>query len=137
MARCDAEQLVLEQLDLDPSGHAGPRTIRHRIAARKGEHLPRDFVAEMMKVHAPEGFEKRDPGSKHIIRTPKVPIGIHERWSCDGHDKLNKIGFPIYGMVDFGSDRWLDGWVVPSNRFNVVVGYLFLCCVEKYGGMSQ
>ena len=131
----NAKQLVLEQLDLDSSGHAGPRVIRHRIAAREAEHLPRAFVTETMKTHASRGFEKRNPGSRRIVRTQKVPLGIHERWSCDGHDKLYKIGFPVYGMVDDGSAKWLDAWVVPSNRFGEIIGYLFLCCVEKYGGM--
>jgi hypothetical protein len=132
----DSEQLVLDQLDLDPSGQAGPRTIRHRIAARQGEHLPRAFVLETMKTHAPQGFEKRNPSSRKIIRTKKVPLGIHERWSCDGHDKLYKIGFPVYAFVDDATGKWLDARVVPSNRFGVVIGYLFLCCVEKYGGES-
>ena len=136
-SRHDSEQLVLDQLDLDPSGQAGPRTIRHRIAARQGEHLPRAFVLETMKTHAPQGFEKRNPGSRKIIRTKKVPLGIHERWSCDGHDKLYKIGFPVYAFVDDASGKWLDARVVPSNRFGAVIGYLFLCCVEKYGGESH
>jgi hypothetical protein len=55
--QADAEQLVLDQLDLDPAGHAGPRTIRHRIAAREQEHLPRAFVNQVMKTHAPDGFK--------------------------------------------------------------------------------
>ena len=88
----------------------------------------------VMKLHAPEGFERRNPGSRKIVHTLKVPIGIHERWSCDRHDKLYKIGFPVYGIVDDGTGKWLDAWVVPSNRFETVIGYLFLCCVEKYGG---
>lgn len=131
----DAEQLILDQLDLDPSGQAGPRTIRHRIAARQGEHLPRVFVHETMKTHAPTGFEKRNPGSRKILRSKKVPLGIHEWWSADGHDKLYKIGFPVYGFVDDATGKWLDAWVVPSNRFGTIIGYLFLCCVEKYGGI--
>lgn len=131
----DAEQLVLAQLDLDPSNQAGPRTIRHRLASRQGEHLPRAFIASTMKVHAPEGFEMRNPGSRKIIRVKKIPIGIHDRWSCDGHDKLYKIGFPVYGFVEDGVGFWLDAWVVPSNRFAIVIGYLFLCVVEKYGGI--
>jgi hypothetical protein len=51
-------------------------------------------------MHDPDGFEKRDPTSKKILRFPKIPIGIHERWSCDGHDKLYKIGFPVWAIVD-------------------------------------
>lgn len=132
--KADAEQLVLDQLDLDPAGHAGPRTIRHRIAAREQEHLPRAFVDQVMKTHAPDGFEKRNPSARRIMRFPKVPVGIHERWSCDGHDKLYKIGFPAYGFVDDATGKWLYGQIVPSNRFGVIIGYLFLCCVEKFGG---
>jgi len=132
----EAEQLVLEQIDLDPSNQAGPSTIQHRLASRQRQHLPRDFVTDVMKVHAPEGFQKRNPGSKKIVRSKKVPLGIHERWSCDGHDKLYKIGFPIYAIVDDASGKWLDAWVVPSNRFGDIIGYLVLCTVEKYGGKS-
>ncbi|KAG6875105.1 hypothetical protein C0992_005191, partial [Termitomyces sp. T32_za158] len=131
----EAEQLVLEQLDLDPAGCAGPRSIRHHIASRKSEHLPRDFVHQVMKIHNPEGFEKRNPSARKIIRHPKVPLGIHDRWSCDGHDKLYKIGFPIYAFVDEATELWLFGDIAPSNRHNVIIGYLSLCCVEEHGGI--
>ncbi len=65
----------------------------------------------------------------------KVPIGIHDRWSADGHDKLNHIGFPIWAIVDDATGKWLGAWVVPSNRTALIVAYLFLCTVERYGGM--
>ena len=29
--------------------------------------------------------------------------------------------------------NWLDAWVVPSNRLGHVIGYLFLCLIEKFG----
>ncbi|KAG6893435.1 hypothetical protein C0992_009979, partial [Termitomyces sp. T32_za158] len=131
----EAEQLVLEQLDLDPAGRAGPGTIRHRIASRKGQHLPRAFVRETMRMHDPHGFEKRNPSARKIVRHPKAPLGIHERWSCDGHDKLYKIGFPIYGFVDEATGFWLYADIAPSNRHNLIIGYLFLCCVEEHGGI--
>lgn len=134
--RQEAEQLVLEQLDLDPAKRAGPRTIRQRIASRKSEHLPRDFVRETMKTHDSEGFKQRNPTARKILRHSKVPLGIHERWSCDGHDKLYKIGFPLYGFVDEATGTWLYADIAPSNRYNIIVGYLFLCCVEEHGGKS-
>lgn len=87
-----------------------------------------------MHLHDPEGFSHRDPYGKRIQRFPKHPIGIHERWSGDGHDKLYRIGFPIWAMVDDGTGKWLDAWIVPSNRMGEIIGYLFLCLVEKYGG---
>ena len=94
------------------------------------------MVSDIMHTHDPDGFKKQHPSAKKIFRVPKVPIGIHERWAGDGHDKLYKIGFPIWAIVDDATGKWLGAWVVPSNRLNVIVVYLFLCCVEKYGGES-
>lgn len=88
-----------------------------------------------MHIYDDEGFALREPTAKQTRRVKKHPIGIHERWSGDGHDKLYQIGFPIWGTVDDGTSHWLGGWIVPSNRTGVVVAYLFLCLVEKYGGM--
>ncbi len=132
----EAEQLVLDHMDLDAAGQQGPRTIRHKIALKSGVHLPRDFVAGTMRTHQPNGFLQRDPGAKRIHREKKVPLGINERWSGDGHDKLYSIGFPIWAIVDdHATGKWLDGDVVPSNRLGYIVAYLFLCTVEKMGGM--
>jgi hypothetical protein len=86
-----------------------------------------------MHTHEPEGFAHQDPTAKKIFRIPKVPIGIHKRWSGDGHDKLYKIGFPVWAIADDGTSRWLGGWIVLSNQIGIVIGYLYLCCVEKYG----
>ncbi|KAF8811845.1 hypothetical protein BYT27DRAFT_7252443 [Phlegmacium glaucopus] len=74
-------------------------------------------------------------GAKRIHRVPKAPIGIHERWLGDGHGKLYKIGFQIWGVVDDATARWLGAWVVPSNRMGDIIGYLFLCLVERYKGL--
>ena len=87
-----------------------------------------------MHTHDNDAFDAREPTSKKINRVPKIPLRIHHRWAGDGHDKLYKIGFPVWGVVDDATGKWLDGWVVPSNRFGMIVGYLFLLLVEKYGG---
>lgn len=145
-----AEQLVLDQMAEDPAKHHGVRTIQNKIAQAEMIHLPRwvndstllhpltkfnrDMVSDIMHAHDDKGFQTRDPTAKKVSRTPKVPIGIHERWAADGHDKLYKIGFPIWAIVDDATGKWLGAWVVPSNRMNVIIGYLFLCCVEKHGG---
>jgi hypothetical protein len=87
-----------------------------------------------MHQHDPDAFGERNPSGKKIQRSQKKPIGIHERWAGDGHDKLYKIGFPIWAVVDDATTKWLGAWVVPSNRMGIIVGYLFLLTVEKYGG---
>ncbi|KAJ7574965.1 hypothetical protein C8J56DRAFT_1037253 [Mycena floridula] len=78
-----------------------------------------------MHTHAPEAFDAREP--KKIFRVPKNPIGIHHRWAGDGHDKLYKIVFPIWGVVDDATSKYLGGWVVPSNR----IGDIFFSVLLK------
>jgi hypothetical protein len=87
-----------------------------------------------MHAHNPDGFIQRGPNAKKILRFPKNPLGINERWSADGHDKLNRIGFPVWAVVDDASARWLGLWVVPSNRLSDIILYLYLLLIEKMGG---
>ena len=127
-------QLVMDELDSDPSRGRGLDNIRHRIAFNHGIHLTRDFISDIMHIQDEDGFLLREPTAKKILRVRKNPIGIHKRWSGDGHDKLNSIGFPIWAVVDEATSKWLGGWVVPSNRLGTIIGYLYLCLVEKFGG---
>jgi hypothetical protein len=87
-----------------------------------------------MHTHDSDAFAAREPTAKRIFRVKKYPIGIHARWAADGHDKLYKIGFPIWAIVDDATGKWLGAWVVPSNRTGNIIAYLWLCAVEKYGG---
>ena len=52
---------------------------------------------------------------KVLSSSTKVPLGIHECWAGDGHDKLYKIGFPVWAVVDDATGKWLDTWVVPAQ----------------------
>lgn len=129
-------QLVVEELDRDHAKSRGVQNIQARITFNCGVTLSRDFVSDIMHTHDEEGFTMRDPSSRRILRVVKSNIGIHERWSGDGHDKLYSIGFPIWAVVDEATTKWLGAWVVPSNRLGAVVGYLCLLLIEKFGGMS-
>lgn len=88
-----------------------------------------------MHVHAPEGFISRAPTASKHSRTALVALGPHHEWSGDGHDKLVKIGFPIWGVRDKWTGMWLGLWVVPNNRLKSAVAYLYLKLVEEQGGM--
>ena len=127
-------QLVLDVLDEDRTDSWGVDNIKAQIVFKHAVHLPKPFILDVMHLYAPEGFKKREPGSKHILRVPKAPIGIHERWAADGHDKLYSIGFPIWAIVDDATGKWLGTWVVPSNRLGNITSYLFLDTVECFGG---
>uniref|UniRef100_A0A8H8CM95 Integrase core domain-containing protein n=1 Tax=Psilocybe cubensis TaxID=181762 RepID=A0A8H8CM95_PSICU len=135
MSYSEKVQYIILELNDDPSKGRGVSTIRARIASNYGIHLPRDFVSDIMHIQDPDGFDLRKPTSKKVFRVRKAPIGINERWSGDGHNKLNSIGFPIWGVVDDATSKWIGAWVVPSNRLATVIGYLFLVLVEKMGGM--
>ena len=82
----------------------------------------------------PEGVVARHPTSRQIRRVPLLSKGPNEVWCCDGHDKLCKYGFAIWGMRDKFSRKWLGLWVVPNNRIGGVVAYLWLSVVHKLGG---
>ncbi|KAJ7792503.1 hypothetical protein B0H14DRAFT_2930834 [Mycena olivaceomarginata] len=82
------------------------------------------------------GQYKRHPKRrKKIIRTPLTSIGPHEEWSMDGHDKLNRAGFGTHGIRDKWGGKFLHYRVLPSNRYAVVVGVVYLECVKKHGGI--
>ncbi|KAG6818827.1 hypothetical protein H0H93_001268 [Arthromyces matolae] len=130
-----AEQLIMYELEKDFQKTAGVRTIKGNIAYNFGIHLPRDYIRHVMYTHDPESFSNHAPTAKKIHREKKYPIGIHERWSADGHDKLYKIGFPIYGFVDDATGLWLNGDVIPSNRLGNVVAYMTLSTAITYEGL--
>ncbi|KAK7055718.1 hypothetical protein R3P38DRAFT_2848678 [Favolaschia claudopus] len=137
ISTADAEQLVIAEMDKDPAKRFGLSTIKAKVAYNTGTILARDFVSQTMHEHDSEAFANREPTAKKIFRTPKYPVGIHQRWAGDGHDKLYKIGYPVWAMVDDATAKTLKAWVCPSNRLSKVVVYMFLCLVEKYGGMPR
>ena len=129
-------QLIVDELNHDHARSRGVQNIQAKITFNCGVTLSQDFVSNIMHTHNEEGFRMCDPTLKCILRVIKTNIGIHERWSGDGHDKLYSIGFPIWAVVDKATTKWLGAWVVPSNRLGDVVGYLCLLLIEKFGGMS-
>lgn len=129
----EQEQLVINRVDEDLSGRHGVRTIMAELAFKDGVHIPRRVVADVMHRYYPDGFAQRAPGGKQIRRVAKHPLGPHERWSCDGHDKLNSIGIQIYSIVDDATGKRLGQWVVPNNREKAVIAYLYLSLVLECG----
>lgn len=145
-------QAIITAVDDDPNLTRGPRRIKEALAL-KGIQVPRcvlpllcpfcdpfsfsccgcsDKVTQVMQDYAREGFQQRAPGRKVIHRTALVSPGPNDEWSMDGHDKLAKLGFEIYGIRDKFSGKFLWYRVVPSNRYAAVVGVILLECIQKY-----
>ncbi|OSD05401.1 hypothetical protein PYCCODRAFT_1443303 [Trametes coccinea BRFM310] len=131
----EKRQLVLDQMAKHPARGMGPRRMKEVIAADTGIHLTRDYISDEMHKIDPDGFQLRHPTSKKKFRLPLVSLGPDHEWSCDGHDKLSTIGFPVWGIRDVWSGKWLGLWVVPNNRLKIVTAYLYLRLVHDVGGM--
>ena len=76
-------------------------------------------------------FFLRAPTAKKTHRSPLVALGPHHEWSADGHDKLTSIGFPTW---DKWAGKWLGLWIVPNNRLQLAVAYLYLSLIFLLGG---
>ena len=98
------------------------------------DHSVSDWISEAMHTLDPETFASCAPTAKKIHCVPMVALGIHHRWSADGHVKLNKIGFPVWAIRDVWSGKWLGIRVVPDNCLKVIITYLYLTLIEKYSG---
>jgi hypothetical protein len=68
--------------------------------------VARNFVSEVMHTHDNDAFASHEPTTKRVFRVKKHPIRIHQCWSADGHDKLYKIGFPIWAIIDDATGKW-------------------------------
>ena len=94
-----------------------------------------DWISDEMHVLEPDAFAGREPTAKQVRRVALVALGRNHQWSGDGHDKLVKIGFPVWGIRDMWSGKWLGLWTVPDNRLKVTIAYLYLSLVAELGGM--
>ena len=128
-------QLILDQMSKDPARCQGLDLIKEGIAFDQGVHISHDFVTAEMCQHDPAGFKIQDPMAKKISCQPLVALSPHHKWSGDGHDKLLCIGFPIWGIHDKWSRKWLGLWVVPNNPLKTMIAYLYLTTIESVGGM--
>src|ERR1700744_1230561 len=96
----------------------------------------RRTVSAIQRTLDPDAVIARNPMAHKLYRVPLTSEGPNDVWCCDGHDKLVKYGFAIWGMRDKFSRKWLGLWVVPNNRIGLVVTYLWLTVVRDLGGAS-
>lgn len=90
-----------------------------------------------MKAVAPEGFIRRHPhlgqGGARLVREKIVSAGSGWELGVDGHEKLQAIGYGIYGQ----RDQWgkiMRYSVVPNARSACVPSYLYLLLIKEIGG---
>ena len=103
------------------------------------DHDFRDFIRNVLAIHAPEGLSRHFPGANRIRRSTLSSIGPNHQHHADGHEKLNAqalnmggVGLNIYGIKDQWSSFILHLVVVPNNQFASTIGHVYLDCVEKH-----
>lgn len=137
MPRGDVVQLVVAHMEEDVAGTLGKGALKKQIALRTGVHLKRKTVGEIQSMVDPVAALARHPTSRQIRRVQLISRGPNEVWCCDGHDKLSKYGFGMWGIRDKFSRKWLGLWVLPNNRIGGVVAFLWLSLVHKLGGIPR
>jgi hypothetical protein len=119
--------------DRDPS-----QTVRYSSGLHYSTSTQiRETVGDIQRQLDPEAAAMRSPLARKLQRVPLTSAGPNEVWCCDGHDKLCRFGFAIWGVRDKFSRKWLGLWVLPNNRIGVVVAYLWLSLVRDLGGESS
>ncbi|KAG7530696.1 hypothetical protein FFLO_04866 [Filobasidium floriforme] len=128
--------IVMHIRQHDPQNTDSPARIAAALGSR-GIHIARDMVRAVMKTHFPEGFDQRSRSATNKTSHNAViqSYGPNDQLSIDGHDKLSSIGFPIYGMRDKFSRKWITLVAVPNNRTNVITSYLYLKTIRDMGGI--
>ena len=64
-------------------------------------HVPTTYGSTSMSVQLSYDSLLRNSDMPGGATALTAQVGIHQRWSADGHDKLYKIlGFPIWAIVD-------------------------------------
>jgi len=111
--------------ELDVQWH--PQTVK--------DFLLRDYIDHEMHMHDADRFTIHEPSAgRTVFQTPLVSTGQHHEWSANGHNKLLKLRFLIWGVHNKWSRKGLGLWVIPNNCLKVAIGYLYLTLVKKLGG---
>ena len=108
----------------------GYRQMTHNVCRKYGLNISYEKVRKASLKVDPGGVELR---SRNVIRRrvyeTKGPFHVSH---IDGHDKLKKWGFALYGGIDGFSRKvlWLN--VSTTNNDPLVVANYFLQCVTRY-----
>jgi len=87
-------QLVLDQMAKDPAGKLGPRKIKVRIFQDSGIDLTREWIAQEMRLLAPEAYAARGPAHNK----GRAPISGQSLLSAEGPQVqilLNSASIPL------------------------------------------
>ena len=126
------EILVAVIMELEGSGYnLGYRAMCQRIKKLYKLKVKQKTIMKILKLIDPEGVEGR---SRYKLkrRSYSVP-GPNFLWHSDGHDKLKRFGFAIYGFMDGYSRKVLSLEVSSTNNKPEVILHYYLKLIDKLG----
>ncbi|KAJ7133795.1 hypothetical protein C8R46DRAFT_1235384 [Mycena filopes] len=133
--------LVCDKIDDDVMQANGPEAIKTFLAL-DGFQVPRDTIRQVIKDNAPGSSKARYPGNSKVVRKNLTAQGVFQELHCDGHEKIataalkmGPVGISIYGQRDKASGIIAQLVAVPDARHAIVVGHLYLDCVEEFGAI--
>ena len=133
LADLDAVEVVQRHLENGQAAQYGIKNahINARLIATR--FISRRRIAAATRLLDPQGVEARDKARTRIQRIRYTVKGPNRVWSVDGHDKLSRFGFEIYGIID-GYSRYITRcYVGVSNRTQVAVQKIYLLAVAEHG----
>ena len=122
--------------EIHSSGYnLGYRALWRKLVTKYNLTVKRNTVYRILKIADPEGISNRY-GNK-LRRRQYINNGSDFAWHLDGYDKLAQFGFFIHGCVCGWSRKihWLEA--ATTNKDPKVVGYYFLKCVCRIGGLPN
>ncbi|CZS92464.1 uncharacterized protein RAG0_03032 [Rhynchosporium agropyri] len=127
-----ATRIILRDLQSSLLVQTGYRKVTSHLRVNHQITIPRRIVREIVLELDSTGVQSRTLDAPRLRRRFMVK-GPNRIWSLDGHDKLSKYGFQIYGIMDGYSRRILGFFVGYSNRTQIAVGKFFLHVVREFG----
>jgi transposase InsO family protein len=123
--RCKPEWVVRLVIGLGVHG-LSCRAIAANFNRRFGHRITigKSWVAEVLKVHAPEIADRR----RAMRRRPPIPFTVNHTWALDVSFYTSPEGvlYAMLGIIDHGSRRLLCLKQLPSKCTLALLGYLFL-----------
>ena len=137
MARSEATRAAVSHLISEGGGRSfGSRWAQTHLRRRLGHHARLSDIQSALREFDPIGVAQRNPSLRHppLARQENyITAGPDEIWSCDGHDKLARFGFQIYGAVDAYSRKLIWIYCGNANRSSISVLQQYIQAVKTYG----
>lgn len=127
------EEIVLAIIcELEGSGYnLGYKAMWQRLRKIYQLKVRQKTVMTLLQKIDPDGVEGR---SRYRLKRRMYSVpGPNYMWHADGHDKLKRFGFAIYGIIDGFSRKILSLDVSTSNNDPKIIAFYYLKLIEKRG----